>query len=223
MPTNEHRVYAYVRAAVKDHHKPTIDEVAQALAMPRSTVSWCARKLGFSDWHHFIRALLRYFSTPQGASQLDHDVNMVAQALLDQGQSLVLIDAVGDSEIGVEYVLNRFAEAGVHAEPYSLAAVQLAQRTQQCGVLIAINESGMTLLSSCLEALDAGLSVIAITASHDTPISKLASINVVIKNNKSDIEHYKPNYFTPAVLIFLEKVRANLAQRTQVPSNEERT
>lgn len=210
----EHLVYEYVRTQVKEGKKPTIDEVAQALAIPRSTVSWCARKLGYKNWRNFVRALGHYFSHPQGPDQLESEVRLVAQTIAESAHTTVLIDAVGDAEIGVEYVLSRFSEAGYHAEPYSLSLVQLAQKRGTTGVLIVINESGMTLLHSCLDALEAGFIVIGITASSDTPVSKLASISVVIKNNKSDVVEYQPNYFTAAVLVFLEKVLTNLEHRS---------
>ena len=56
-----------------------------------------------------------------------------------------------------------------------------------------------------------GFEVIAITASHDTPISKLADVNVVIKNNKSNVAAYEPNYFTAGALSYLERVMAAFA------------
>ena len=74
----------------------------------------------------------------------------------------------------------------------------IATQPAAAGVLIVVNESGMSLLPTCLKAASGGFDIIAITASHDTPVSKLAKVNVVIKNNKSTPEAYEPTTSPPA-------------------------
>ncbi len=95
----------------------------------------------------------------------------------------------------------------------------IATQPAAAGVLIVVNESGMSLLPTCLKAASGGFDIIAITASHDTPVSKLAKVNVVIKNNKSTPEAYEPNYFAAGVLAFMERVFSRVSQRPLCSEN----
>lgn len=155
--------------------------------------------------------MARYFKTAEQEKTVEKSVNLVASIILQSKGAPILIDSIGDAEICSEYMLYRLCEAGLWAMPFSAdAATAVTKSAPEAsrGTLLLVNESGMSLLPSCLNAVELGLTVIAITASHDTPLSKLANINVVIKNNKSSILHYEPNYFTAGALAFLERVLA---------------
>lgn len=132
-------------------------------------------------------------------------MQLVASVLEGNGQRPVLVDAVGDAEIFIQYGLLRLCEAGFRAMPYGPGVVD-AQVENGVGILIAVNESGMSLLPACLKAANSGYDIISITASHDAPILKLARVNVVIKNNKSTPRAYESNYFTAGVFAFMEHV-----------------
>lgn len=222
MRERERKIFEYVRQAAINHRRATVDEVAKYTNIPRSSVAYSAKALGYNSWSDMTEKIFHYFeSHPGGTGALAEYVEAVADMLRRCKNKHILVDAVGDAEISVEYVLTRFSEIGYPAQPYSYAAAKHAQYNNSAGLLLVLNESGMTLLSSCLEALDAGFEVVAITASHDTPISKIAGVNVVIKNNKSDVWDYKPNYFTPAALVFIQKVMAVLERKERQTSDSD--
>jgi len=205
----DREVYSAVRDAAKEGRRATLDEVAGLTGHARSTVAQVAKRLGYDGWADLTTKLLSHYrELPSSGDAISECVSSVASMIGGPSKKLLLVDAVGDAEICVEYVVSRFGARGFHAMPYGFAAAGLADWHQDAGTLIVINESGMALLPSCLQALEMGCKVVSITASHDTPVSKFSSVNVVIKNDKSDLPDYRPNFFTAGVLIFLEKVLA---------------
>lgn len=204
-------VYKVVREAAMKHRRVTVSEVAERTGIARSTVANVAKALGYEGWSDFVTKLVHYFAGDRAESgALGECVSVTTSILRRNKGRLVLVDAVGDAAICVDYLLARFSECGYWAVPFYPGIVQHDRGEHDIAALIVLNESGMALLPSCIEALEAGCPVISITASHDTPISKLSSVNVVIKNNKSNTRDYKPNYFTAGALVFLEKVMSAL-------------
>lgn len=218
---NEKMVYAAVRRFAKQGERPTIAAIARETGIPRSSVARVADTLGYHGWVDFTTQLARYFSSFQQEDTLSDSVQLVASVLMANRGRPILLDAIGDAEIFTQIGLLRMCEAGFRAMPYGPGVVEaFAGRVEHmpddsleagdssnaAGVLIVVNESGMSLLPTCLKAASAGFDIIAITASHDTPVSKLAKVNVVIKNNKSTPDAYEPNYFTAGVLAFMERV-----------------
>lgn len=214
----EKRVYALVRSAAQRGKRMTIGAVAEELGMARSSVAHVAVKLGYKGWVDLTTQLVTYFKSFEHEDVVSESVEVVASILRTNRELPVLVDAIGDAEVLIDYALFRLAEAGFIAMPYgsgvvdavaaSAGNVECNGETMPIGTLIVVNESGMSLLPSCVKATSFGMDVVAITASHDTPVSKVAKVNVVIKNNKSTPEAYEPNYFTAGALVFFEHVLA---------------
>lgn len=202
MKERESRVYEYVREQARQGRRPTVREVADATGIARSTVARVAVGLGYESWNDFTQRLWRYLGTGEAQGALSESIELVVSVLRRHAGETVLVDSVGDVEICLEYMLLRLGELGISAMPFGFGVADAADG----GVLLALNESGMALLPSCIHAAECGFEIVAITASHDTPISKLAGVNVVIKNNKSTALDYQPNYFTAGALAYLERV-----------------
>ena len=122
---NEKRAYAMVRAAAKDGNRPTIDEVAKRVGMARSSVAHVAVKLGYHGWVDLTTQLVQYYESLLGKSGLvSESVEVVVSALRRNADKVLLIDAVGDAEICVDYALTRFGEMGLLAMPYGLGVAE---------------------------------------------------------------------------------------------------
>lgn len=204
---NDTRVYVYVRDLAKRGERATIDEVSHNLGISRSSVARVSKHFGYRGWTDFVTQLVQYHQVDDRAGAVNDSVDVVADALERSRSGLVLIDAVGDAEICVQYLILRLSELGFTAASYSRGMLDVPTAAQG-GLLLVFNESGMTLLPSCLNAAAYGFEVVAITASHDTPVSKVADVNMVIKNRKSTPATYEPNYFTAGALALLERAMA---------------
>lgn len=199
-------VHEAVRAAARRGHRATVSEVASQVGAARSSVYRVAQKLGYKSWIEFTSSLVRYHAGEQGGDPVATSVKAVADALLRNRHLPILVDAVGDAEVCSMYLLLRLGECDFFPMPFTKHIAQARGGTAGSGVVIVINESGMSLLRTCLAAREQGFEVVSITSSHDTPVSKMSSINVVIKNNKSHIDSYEPNHFAAGALAFLERV-----------------
>lgn len=195
-----------VRAAAGEHRRATVSEVAQQTGAARSTIHRAARKLGYKSWLDFTSSVVRSLEDLDGQDAVTTTVAAMAEALYRYRNLPILIEAVGDAEICAMFLVHRLAERGFTTLPYSEGVLALGGGVEGAGLLLAINESGMSLLPTCLTAASQGFEVVSITASHDTPVSKVSSMNVVIKNNKSTIAAYEPNYFAAGTLAFLAHV-----------------
>lgn len=243
----ERRVYAEVRAAARRGERATIAAVAGRTGIPRSSVARVAVTLGYRGWVDMTSQLVRYHASLERHDAVAESVDVVAAVLQRARRRTILLDAIGDSEICLDYLLFRLCELGYCAMPYSPGVVEVtaggAERVaarevaagagqgadaremavgaassggaQPRSVLLVINESGMSMVPACVKAAAAGMEIVAITASHDTPVSKLAQVNVVIKNNKSTPDAYEPNYFTAGVLVFMERVLAACSEAAE--------
>lgn len=264
----ERRVYAEVRAAARRGERATIAAVAGRTGIPRSSVARAAVTLGYRGWVDMTSQLVRYHASLERHDAVAESVDVVAAVLQRARRRTILLDAIGDSEICLDYLLFRLCELGYCAMPYSPGVVEAtaggagrgkdasgaadaagreASGKAGCGecarevvggaghvvarevaagaapsggaqsrsVLLVINESGMSMVPACVKAAAAGMEIVAITASHDTPVSKLAQVNVVIKNNKSTPDAYEPNYFTAGVLVFMERVLAACSEAAE--------
>ena len=204
---NDTRVYVYVRDLAKRGERATIDEVSHSLGISRSSVARVSKHFGYRGWTDFVTQLVQYHQVDDRVGAVNDSVDVMADALERSRSGLVLIDAVGDAEICVQYLILRLSELGFTAASYSRGMLDVPTAAQG-GLLLVFNESGMTLLPSCLNAAAYGFEVVAITASHDTPVSKVADINMVIKNRKSTPATYEPNYCTAGALALLERAMA---------------
>lgn len=205
-------VYAAVREAARDGRRATVTKVSMETGVPRSSVAQVAKKLGYAGWTDMVMRLMQYFADAEQRGYIPNSVDVVVSALRKCRGGVVLVDAIGDAEICIDYVVLRLCELGFRAMPFGYGIVDEQMRSVSSGILVVINESGMSLLPACAKAASAGMRIAAITASHDTPISKISQVNVVIKNSKSLPENYQPNYFTAGVLAFMERVFSSLGR-----------
>lgn len=208
---NERSVYGYVREQARQGVRPTIDQVAEATGVPRSSVGRVAGALGYQGWPDFTAQLQEYFQRNQGddSGVVEDSVRVICDTLRKHRGQPVMVGSVGDAGVLGSYLIMRLCELGLWAMPYSVLALERCQASG--GVLLVLNESGMVLLPACVAAHERDFEVIAITASHDTPVSKVADVNIVIKNQKSTMHSYRPNYFTAGSLSLFERALVRLA------------
>lgn len=199
-------VYQVVKEEAKLGRRATVSQVVAKTGLARSSVHRVSKKLGYNSWLEFTEKLVRYYATESNADSVTQSVDAVAQALLRNQHLPILVEAVGDAEICAMYLLHRLGERDFYPLPFTKHTAEAHGGESGAGVAIVVNESGMSLLRTCIAAIENGFEVISITSSHDTPVSKLSSINVVIKNNKSQIDDYEPNLFAAGALAFLERV-----------------
>ena len=202
----DNEVYQIVREAARTGKSVTVSEVARQTGAACSSVYRVASHYGYDSWVDFTNGLRHYFQEGSLGDTTSQSVRAVADALLRNRHKSILIDAVGDAEIAASYLQYRLAELGFISMVFTKSIVEAWGGDTRSGLCIVINESGTSLLQTCLEAAERGYETLGITSSHDTPVSKVCNINVVIKNNKSTIGAYEPNYFTAGTLAFVERV-----------------
>ena len=206
-------VYQVVKEEAMRGNRATVSQVAAKTGLARSSIHRVSKKLGYASWLEFTEKLVRYYASTSSSDSVVQSVDAVAQALLHNKHLPVLVDAVGDAEICVQYLLHRLGERDFYPLPFTKHAAEAHGGQHGAGVAIGINESGMSLLRTCIAATENGFEVISLTSSHDTPVSKLSAINVVVKNNKSQLDSYEPNLFAAGALAFLERVLYRMGKK----------
>lgn len=205
------KVYAIVRDAAMRGEHLSVSDVQNMTGLARSTVYRVAKRYGYEGWLDFTSSLERYFSKTNQEDAVMQGVTAIADAIIRNRELPILVDAVGDAEMCAAYLQYRLAEQGYMSFFYTLSIAQAWYREGGSGLVVVINESGMSLLPTCLGAAEYDFSTVAITASHDTPVSKVCDVNVVIKNNKSPLDAYEPNLFAAGTLALIERVLYRLS------------
>lgn len=210
------KVYAIVRDAAMRGEHLSVSDVQNMTGLARSTIYRVAKRYGYEGWLDFTSSLERYFSKTNQDDAVMQGVTAIADAIIRNRERPILVDAVGDAEMCAAYLQYRLAEQGYTSFFYTLSIAQAWHREGGSGLVIVINESGMSLLPTCLGAAEYDFATVAITASHDTPVSKVCDVNVVIKNNKSSLDAYEPNLFAAGTLALIERVLYRLSMEKEL-------
>ena len=207
---SEKRIYQVLLQCVKNRKKETVAQLAKRAEAAPSSIVKLAKKLGYPGWSEMYYTLCSQTSDSISLSfdnfnfLTDEDskayIETLCKLLDDFYTQRILVASVGDSECAGTYLLKKLWHRGFMAMP--LHRGQMSQ--QESGVMFIINESGIALLSQCIEAKEHHFTVASITSNHCSPIASASHITVEIKNHKSQLERYNPNFFAARVLIFLE-------------------
>lgn len=206
----EKRIYQVLLQSVKQKEKETVAQLAKRANVAPSSIVKLAKKMGYPGWNEMYYTLCSQatdsisLSFDNFAFLTDEDANeyieTLCQLLDDFRTSRMLVVSIGDSESAGTYLLKKLWHRGFIAMP--LHRGQLEQH--EPGLLFAINESGIVLLSQCVEAKQNDITLVSITSNHKSPLASNSHITVEIKNQKSQLERYNPNFFAARVIIFIE-------------------
>lgn len=204
------QVFAIVQEAAKQGRRVTISDVQTQTGAARSSIFRVAAHYGYRNWLDFTSSLERYYSRALQKDMVVQGIEAVTSAILRNRKLPILVDSVGDAAICATYLQYRLSEQGYMSLSYAEGVARSWGTAMGGGLVFVINESGTSLLPTCLTAVQHGFETVSITSSHDTPVSKVCDVNVVIKSSKSPLSSYKPNYFTAGTLSFIERVLQRL-------------
>lgn len=206
----EKRIYQVLLQSIKQKEKETVAQLAKIANVAPSSIIKLAKKLGYPGWSEMY-----YTLCSQAADSIsltfdnfdfltDEDANIYIETLCklmdDYKKARMLVVSIGDSESAGAYLLKKLWHRGFIAMPLHRGQLEY----HEPGVLFAINESGIVLLSQCVEAKQKNFTLVSITSNHKSPLASNSHITVEIKNHKSKLERYNPNFFAARVIIFIE-------------------
>ena len=218
---NNERILNEVRRAVTNNEKLTCAQLAQRLDIVPSTVIKAARKMGFSGWNDMYYSLSQRYSEALplsidsmgvfGDGRLFEKIRQLTEELLDHKEKSLMVASVGDSEFLADYLLDMLWKRGFR--PIRLSTPirhEAVEGNVAPGLCLFINESGMALYEVGNKLAEAGWKIAAVTSSSDTPLAGIAAISVELRNRKSPVDSYLPNFFAARVQIFLELLFAEM-------------
>lgn len=231
LTANDERILDEVRRIVTDNEKLTCAQIAQRLQIAPSSIIKVAQKMGFSGWNDMFYSLSQQYSeeTPLSIDNMDffgdgrlfEKIHQLLELLLGYKDRPIMVGSVGDSEFLADYLLDMLWQR--HFRPLRLST-PLRHEAQEGkiprGLCLFINESGIALYDAGDKLEEAGWKLIAITSSSDTPLAGIASHTVEIRNRKSPVDSYLPNFFAARVLIFLELLFAEMDATKNKPSGK---
>ena len=215
LTANDERILNEVRRMVGNGEKLTCAQLAQRLNIAPSTVIKTARKMGFSGWNDMYYSLSQQYSEELplsidnmdsfGEGRLFEKNHQLTVALLEFKEKTLMVASVGDSEFLEDYLLDMLWRRGFCPVRLSTPLRRAAEEGMMApGLCLFVNESGIALFDAAGKLKEAGWKLAAVTSSSDTPLSGISEISVEIRNRKSSVNNYLPNFFAARVLIFLE-------------------
>ena len=221
LTATDDRILDEVRLVVTNNEKLTCAQLAQRLNIAPSTVIKVARKMGFSGWNDMFYSLSQQYSEELplsidnmvffGDGRLFEKIRQLTEILLAHKDKNIMVASVGDSEFIADYLLDMLWERGFR--PFRLSTPlrhEAEEGRVEPGICLYVNESGIALYEAAQKMADTGWKIAAITSSNDTPLAGISSVSVEIRNRKSAVDSYLPNFFAARVLIFLELLFAEM-------------
>ena len=225
---NDERIMNGVRLVVGNGEKLTCAQLAQRLNVAPSTIIKTARKMGFSGWNDMFYSLSQQYSEELplsidnmdsfGDGRLFEKIRQLTAVLLDHKEKMLMVASVGDSEFLEDYLLDMLWKRGFRPVRLSTPLRRAAEDGMMApGLCLFVNESGIALYDAASKLKEAGWQIAAVTSSIDTPLSGISAISVEIRNRKSSVNNYLPNFFAARVLIFLELLFAEMDSISKRP------
>lgn len=210
----EMAIYEQVVEAAKQKEKCTVQQLAQKVGVAPSTVAKLARKIGYSGWNEMFYALHdRYAAAAPIAYDDFHfptlenrraEIDSLCELLYQCRNGWLLVYGLGDVEYVTHSLLGKLWKHGFRASIYSENQLELVSACGAESAAILINESGVILLGACMQARQNGLHTVSISSSCHTPLAVNSEITVELKNERSALKEYVPNFFAARVLMFVE-------------------
>jgi len=224
LTANDQRIIEEIRGVVERGEKPTCAQIAQRLQIAPSSVIKLAKKLGFTGWNDMFYSLNQQYSEeiPLSIDSMDffgegrvfEKIHHLLELLYQNGQRQILVSCVGDSEFLTDYLLDMLSQRNFRACRFSNPILRQIQEGRLLpGLCLFVNESGIALYEVGEKLMELGCTVVAVTSSSETPLASIASETVEIRNRKSSVDVYMPNFFAARTLIFLELLFAEMDER----------
>ena len=228
LTANDQRILDEVQRLVRQNEKLTCAQIAEQLQIAPSSIIKLAKKLGYSGWNDLYYSLGQMYNDAVplsidnmdfiGEGMLFDKIHRIIDLLLEYKDREVMISCVGDSEFLRGYLLDRLWQMDFRACRFSNQLLDHINETQMTpGLCVFVNESGIALYDVGATLEEMGWKVIAITSSSETPLAGIASYTVEIRNRKSPVDTYLPNFFAARVMIFLELLFAEMNERKNKP------
>lgn len=210
----EQKIYKEITKSIQQHQKKTVAQIASAAHAAPSHVIKVAKKLGYSGlndmWYRLTSIDTDSFTVSlddfhlMENQQLDVHVQILCDMLINYKDTTIIINTIGDSDYVGTYLLEKLWQRGFHAMPYHKDLMELEADSGKPGMLIAINESGVVLLEQCLQARRQEYNIVSITSNRHSPLASNSHLTIELRNKKSQVYCYSPNFFTAYVIMLIE-------------------
>lgn len=202
----EERAVATIRELLSDGTRASISDVASRCGCAPSTISYLAKKLGYSGWIDMSHQLRHgHASFAEATFEVNEKLETLCSLMRRNSQHPIFVDAVGDGTPAGLYLSTKLAERGFLPVGFSEPALSSHVFSEGTGLMFAINESGIALAGDCGMARARGLEVVSLTRNASSPTAAASTISVVIRDNKTPAhERYEPNFFCARTIVYFE-------------------
>lgn len=211
---SEQKIYEKMMESIQSKRKETVSSIARAVNVAPSSVIKLTKKLGYPGWNEMFYTLSNQHADVISLSfnhfdflanqEMNQYIQILCELLLKTYNGRVYISTLGNADFAGDYLSDKLWERGFTVVPYGKVIQDTEGQRKTPGVIFIINESGVALLSSCMEARKNDLSVVSITSNSQSPLSMHSHVSIELKNQRSTLLEYSPNFFTARVVIFIE-------------------
>lgn len=217
----EQLIYNHIKQVAKEEKKRTVAEIASEIGAAPSSIVKLAKKLGYSGWNEMYYSLKNVLTDeypvmidnfmPQEDEQLRKNIQKIAKIIMEYNDKDIMVVSIGDSHYLGRYLVRKLLERNYKAHIYE----HVIRKDDRDGLCIAINESGVALLNVCIQMQEKNYKVIAVTSHKESPLASQSDYSVEMRNHKSELLKYEPNYFAARVLIFLEMLLVEMDEMSK--------
>lgn len=210
----EQKIYDIMMNSVALKQKETVSSIAEKAGAAPSSVIKLTKKLGYPGWNEMFYTLSKSHTDVISLSFNNFDfltndamnqyIQTLCELLKQSREGRVYVCAIGNADFAAEYLVEKLWGRGFTVVPAKLELLSMNDQKGLPGMAIVINESGIVLLDYCLEARKNNHRVVTITGNSQSPLASHSDVTIELKNHKSSLMEYSPNFFTARVVIFIE-------------------
>lgn len=218
LTSSEKRIYEIMTDAISQKNKITVSELAKRSGVASSSVVKLAHKLGYPGWNEMFYTCCNNHADIISLSFQDFDflndeemngyIKIICELLKQNKEAKIAVCAIGDCEISSNYFQEKLWSRGFTVIPFEYIYQYNEDNSSLSGIVFLINESGIVLLEGCMIAKNKNFTVVSITSNCISPLATHSHLTIELKNQKSSIKEYSPNFFTARVLMFIELIFA---------------
>lgn len=213
--SKENNVYSYLQKCILEKHKDSVSTIAKRCGVASSTVVKVCKKCGFSGWNDMFYTFEKMHNSNISVafnefnhlniSDIQDRLDILSTVFKQYKNDFIIIEAIGFSEFIAEWLSTELTIRGYRVFlKNTLPNYVENNRLQIAGLCIFVTEGGLVYYGMSNQYKEKGITIVSVTSSDFSPLAMNSHISIEIKNNKSAIDQYEPNYFTARVIIFFK-------------------
>lgn len=219
----EKNVINKIHAHILKREKVSIDVIAKECFVSKALIVKLAKKMGYSGYSEMYYILMAsnrnqrsadfaHMILSQESDVINAGVVLLAGLLYEYREAKIHLDSIGLCDAARDYYVQKLMMFGFDVvSSYHFAAFHKDSPGLFC--FMSFSGSRFEIFDRIHAASDNGFKVLALTARKDSPLGTVADYTIEVSGERTEINAYRPNFFTANLIMLLEMALCEYSKR----------